>query len=67
VRRGVPRGLGGLTDVVSAPEWACAAGLLLYGRTAAAASSKSRQKAGAGLIAKVKSSLKNLFPSSTAL
>jgi cell division protein FtsA len=67
VRRGVPRGLGGLTDVVSAPEWACAAGLLLYGRTAAAASSKSRQKAGAGLLAKVKSSLKNLFPSSTAL
>ena len=37
VRRGVPRGLGGLTDIVASPEWACAAGLLLYGRGAAAA------------------------------
>jgi cell division protein FtsA len=31
VRRGVPAGVGGLTDVVSRPEWATATGLLLYG------------------------------------
>jgi cell division protein FtsA len=31
VRRGVPTGVGGLTDVVSRPEWATATGLLLYG------------------------------------
>lgn len=30
-RRGVPRGLGGLADTVSGPEWAAAAGLLLWG------------------------------------
>src|SRR2546423_1673712 len=30
-RRGVPRGLGGLSDTVAGPEWAAAAGLLLWG------------------------------------
>src|SRR5687767_4365197 len=30
-RKGVPRGLGGLSDTVNAPEWAAAAGLLLWG------------------------------------
>ena len=30
-RRGVPRGLGGLSDTVNGPEWAAAAGLLLWG------------------------------------
>ena len=30
-RKGVPRGLGGLADTVSGPEWAAAAGLLLWG------------------------------------
>jgi cell division protein FtsA len=30
-RKGVPRGLGGLSDTVSGPEWAAAAGLLLWG------------------------------------
>jgi len=30
-RKGVPRGLGGLADTVAAPEWAAAAGLLLWG------------------------------------
>jgi cell division protein FtsA len=30
-RRGVPRGLGGLSDTVSGPEWAAACGLLLWG------------------------------------
>jgi cell division protein FtsA len=30
-RKGVPRGLGGLSDTVSGPEWAAACGLLLWG------------------------------------
>ncbi len=30
-RRGVPRGLGGLSDTVGGPEWAAACGLLLWG------------------------------------
>jgi cell division protein FtsA len=30
-RKGMPRGLGGLADTVSGPEWAAAAGLLLWG------------------------------------
>jgi cell division protein FtsA len=30
-RKGIPRGLGGLADTVNAPEWAAAAGLLLWG------------------------------------
>jgi cell division protein FtsA len=31
VRRGLPRGIGGLTDVVKSPQHATAVGLLLYG------------------------------------
>jgi len=31
VRRGLPRGVGGLTDVVKSPQHATAVGLLLYG------------------------------------
>ncbi|HEX6083966.1 MAG TPA: cell division protein FtsA [Thermoanaerobaculia bacterium] len=30
-RKGVPRGVGGLADTVSGPEWAAASGLLLWG------------------------------------
>ena len=30
-RKGLPRGLGGLADTVSGPEWVCASGLLLWG------------------------------------
>ena len=67
VRRGVPRGLGGLTDIVASPEWACAAGLLLYGRGAAAASRRRAKGTTPGFFDKLRGSLRNLFPSSTAL
>ncbi len=30
-RKGLPRGLGGLSDTVNGPEWAAASGLLLWG------------------------------------
>ena len=37
VRRGVPRGVGGLVDVVRSPTYATGVGLVLYGRGASAA------------------------------
>ncbi|HKC24487.1 MAG TPA: cell division protein FtsA [Thermoanaerobaculia bacterium] len=44
VRRGVPHGLGGLTEVVAAPEWTCAAGLLLHGIKQERAKAPARPK-----------------------
>jgi len=56
-RRGVPRGLGGLSDTVAGPEWAAAAGLLLWGfRTEA----KVRRRPRTGL-SRVADSFKQLF------
>lgn len=56
-RKGVPRGLGGLSDTVAGPEWAAAAGLLLWGfRTEA----KVRRRPRKGL-GKVADSFKQLF------
>jgi cell division protein FtsA len=65
VRRGIPQGLGGLTDIVNGPEWACAAGLLVHGR-GSTVSSKGRAKAPGSFLNKLKSSLKGLFPASAA-
>ena len=48
VRRGLPQNVGGLKDIVAAPEWACGVGLLMYGRAAASAPSR-RSKAGASV------------------
>ncbi len=67
VRRGVPRGLGGLTDVIAAPEWACAAGLLLFGWASAQAVGRRKARTAPGLFSRFRSSLKSLFSSSTAL
>jgi cell division protein FtsA len=56
-RKGVPRGLGGLADTVAGPEWAAAAGLLLWGFK-----DKSRvQKRPRKGLAKVADSFKSLF------
>ena len=56
-RKGVPRGLGGLSDTVAGPEWAAVAGLLLWGfRTEA----KVRRRPRKG-FAKVADSFKQLF------
>ena len=56
-RKGVPRGLGGLADTVAGPEWAAAAGLLLWGFK-----DKSRvQKRPRKGLAKVADSFKQLF------
>jgi cell division protein FtsA len=56
-RRGVPRGLGGLSDTVSGPEWAAACGLLLWGLRD---QSRIRKRPRKGL-AKVADSFKQWF------
>lgn len=56
-RKGVPRGLGGLADTVNGPEWAAAAGLLLWGFRNQA---KVRKRPRKGL-AKVADSVKAWF------
>ena len=66
VRIGVPRGLGGLVDVINGPEWACVAGLLLVGR-GGAASPKGRPSAPAGLLSKLKNSLGKMFTPASAI
>jgi len=43
VRYGLPRGLGGLVDVISSPTWCAASGLLLYGRTAETRQNKTNR------------------------
>ena len=66
VRKGVPRGFSGLTDIIAGPEWACAAGLLVHGRGTAAAAKRGRPKAPGTFLSKLKTSLKGLFPASAA-
>jgi cell division protein FtsA len=57
-RKGVPRGFGGLADTVSSPEYAAAAGLLLWGlRNQTKAQSKRPRKG----LAKVADSVKSWF------
>ena len=56
-RKGVPRGFGGLADTVSGPEWAAAAGLLLWGLKD---QSRVRKRPRRGL-AKVAESVKQWF------
>jgi len=44
VRRGVPTGIGGLTDVVDSPQYATAVGLLLFGHRDRKSGSRSPLK-----------------------
>lgn len=46
VRYGLPRGLGGLVDVISSPSWSTASGLLLYARAAEETQGKVQKKTG---------------------
>jgi cell division ATPase FtsA len=57
-RKGVPRGLGGLADTVNGPEWAAAAGLLLWGFRDQSRAAKKRPRKG---LAKVADQFKSLF------
>jgi cell division protein FtsA len=56
-RKGIPRGLGGLSDTVAGPEWAAAAGLLLWGFRDRA---RVRKRPRRGL-ARIADSFKSLF------
>ena len=44
VRYGMPRGLGGLVDVISSPTWSSASGLLLYGHQSEALRGRNRRQ-----------------------
>ncbi|MEO0335788.1 MAG: cell division FtsA domain-containing protein, partial [Pseudomonadota bacterium] len=63
VRKGLPERTGGLTDVVSSPEYATCVGLLKYGMTHSQAMSQALQQSdGIGSrFASWKDKLKNLF------
>ena len=60
VRYGLPRGLGGLVDVISSPGWATASGLLLYAQGAEASQVKVQKKAGFSMR-NVMGSLRGIF------
>ena len=57
-RKGLPRGLGGLSDTVSGPEWAAAAGLLLWGFRDRA---RVRNRVRRGGLARVAESFRSWF------
>jgi cell division protein FtsA len=67
VRRGVPQNVGGLKDIVAAPEWACAVGLLLYASAGAGAPARRPKSGPTGFVSRLKSSLKKVFPSSASV
>jgi len=60
VRYGIPRGLGGLVDVISSPAWTVASGLLLYAMHAEANQNRTRGRTGFS-VRGVVSSLKGMF------
>jgi cell division protein FtsA len=60
VRYGLPRGLGGLVDVISSPSWSTASGLLLYGRAREAGQEAKRKRSGFSVRAVV-GSLRGMF------
>lgn len=57
-RKGVPRGFGGLADTVSSPEYAAAAGLLLWGLRNQTKAQSKRPRRG---LSKVADSVKSWF------
>ncbi|HEY8019845.1 MAG TPA: cell division protein FtsA, partial [Thermoanaerobaculia bacterium] len=60
VRYGLPRGLGGLVDVISSPSWSTASGLLLYARGAEETQGKVQKKA-AWSVRSMVGSLRGMF------
>jgi cell division protein FtsA len=46
VRYGLPRGLGGLVDVIGSPAWSTATGLLLYGKAVEQAQGRASRGSG---------------------
>jgi cell division protein FtsA len=61
VRYGLPRGLGGLVDVISSPTWATASGLLLYALAAEENQGKLQPKRTGFSMRGVMGSLRGMF------
>ena len=61
VRRGLPRGIGGLTDVVKSPQYATAVGLLLYGSRQGKENTRALMGDGASIRDRFLSWVKELF------
>jgi cell division protein FtsA len=60
VRYGLPRGLGGLVDVINSPTWSAAAGLLLYGLAAETSQNRAAMSSGWS-VRSVMGSLRGMF------
>lgn len=60
VRYGLPRGLGGLVDVISSPNWSTASGLLLYGLAAEENPARARKREGFS-VRSVMGTLRGMF------
>jgi cell division protein FtsA len=60
VRYGLPRGLGGLVDVISSPTWSTASGLLLYAQGAEETQGKVQKRSGFSVRSMV-GSLRGMF------
>lgn len=58
VRVGAPRGVGGLSDLISAPQYATATGLVLHG---ASRDSRTKSTAGGGALSKAVRKVGNWF------
>jgi cell division protein FtsA len=61
VRYGLPRGLGGLVDVISSPTWSTASGLLLYAQGAEESQGKVQKKRSGFSVRGVVGSLRGMF------
>jgi cell division protein FtsA len=61
VRYGLPRGLGGLVDVISSPTWSTASGLLLYAQAAEETQGKVQKKRSGFSVRGVVGSLRGMF------
>jgi cell division protein FtsA len=60
-RRGIPRGIGGLVDVVKSPSYATGVGLVLYGAKMAARGAVSRAAADKGVWKRMKGWFGEIF------
>ena len=61
VRYGLPRGLGGLVDVISSPTWSTASGLLLYAHGRRGEPGQGAEASRASACAAMVGSLRGMF------
>jgi cell division protein FtsA len=61
VRYGLPRGLGGLVDVIGSPSWATASGLLVYALAAEESQGRTQKKKAGFSVRGMMGSLRGMF------